>query len=105
MSLRAPNVMRWTRLMDKCLVVLETSPAALPSDRLLCQHIRLQHITEEFAMHLSAGETSSASDTSRAIHIHRAFKQELKEWRQHVADSWDGNSLFYPCFHRVPTGD
>lgn len=95
MSLRAPNVLRWTRLMDECLAVLENSPAALLSDRLLCQHIRLQHITEEFAMHLSAEETS-APEKSQAIQIqvtHRAFKRQLNEWRRNVGDGWDGDSL------------
>ncbi|RHZ63615.1 Zn(II)2Cys6 transcription factor domain-containing protein [Aspergillus thermomutatus] len=94
MSLRAPNVMRWTRLMDECLEVLETSPAALPSDKLLCRHIRLQHITEEFAMQLSAEETS-APEKSRAIQTqvtHRAFKRQLHEWRRNVADGWDAMS-------------
>jgi hypothetical protein len=66
MSLRAPNVMRWTRTMDECLEVLETSPAALPSDKVLCRHIRLQHITEEFEMQLSAEETYTP-DINRAI--------------------------------------
>lgn len=80
--------------MDECLEVLENSPAALLSDRLLCQHIRLQHITEEFAMHLSA-EEASAPEKSRAIQIqvtHRAFKRQLNEWRRTVGDGWDGNS-------------
>ncbi|GFF63561.1 hypothetical protein IFM47457_00409 [Aspergillus lentulus] len=92
MSLRAPNVMRWTRLMDECLEVLETSPAALPSDKVLCQHIRLQHITEEFAMRLSTEETSTL-DKSRAVRIqmtHREFKRQLNAWRKDVADGcWD----------------
>ncbi|GFF46782.1 hypothetical protein IFM61606_02648 [Aspergillus udagawae] len=104
MSLRAPNVMRWTRLMDECLEVLETSPVALPSDRLLCQHIRLQHITEEFVMHLSTEETS-APEKSRAIRIqvtHRAFKRQLNEWRRDVADGWDESlefSYFFSCLY------
>ncbi|PKX97285.1 uncharacterized protein P174DRAFT_418256 [Aspergillus novofumigatus IBT 16806] len=92
MSLRAPNIMRWTRLMDECLEVLETSPAALASDKVLCRHIRLQHITEDFAMQLSAEETSSPR-TTRAIQIqmtHHDFKRRLNEWRMDVADGcWD----------------
>ncbi|GES58780.1 Zn(II)2Cys6 transcription factor [Aspergillus terreus] len=104
MSLRAPNVMRWTRLMDECLEVLETSPAALPSDRLLCHHIRLQHITEEFAMRLSAEETS-APEKSRATQIqvtHRAFKRQLSEWRRNVADGCDESlefSYHFSCLY------
>jgi hypothetical protein len=103
MSLRAPNVMRWTRLMDKCLEVLETSPAALASDKVLCQHIRLQHITEEFAMQLSAEETSP--DKSRAIQnqmTHRELKRRLNEWRMDVADGcWDGKSSFPFVTHEL----
>ncbi|KAH2289034.1 hypothetical protein KXW02_006444 [Aspergillus fumigatus] len=91
MSLRAPNVMRWTRLKDECLEVLNTSPAALASDKVLWQHIQLQHITEEFAMQLSAKETSP--DRSRAVQTqlaHREFKRQLDEWRRGVADGcWD----------------
>jgi hypothetical protein len=97
MSLRDPNVMRWTRLMDECLEALENSPAALPSDKVLCRHIRLQHITEEFAMHSSAEETSP--DKSRAVQIqttHREFKRQLDEWHKDVADGcWDGKSSFF----------
>ncbi|KAG2415695.1 hypothetical protein HFD88_006886 [Aspergillus terreus] len=104
MSLRAPNVMRWTRLMDECLEVLETSPAALTSDRLLCHHIRLQHITEEFAMLMSSEETS-APERSRATQIqvtHRAFKRQLSEWRRNVADGWDESlefSYHFSCLY------
>ncbi|KAH1379132.1 hypothetical protein KXV31_005083 [Aspergillus fumigatus] len=97
MSLRAPNVMRWTRLKDECLEVLNTSPAALASDKVLWQHIQLQHITEEFAMQLSAKETSP--DRSRAVQTqlaHREFKRQLDEWRRGVADGcWDGKSSFF----------
>lgn len=95
MSLRAPNVMRWTRLKDECLEVLNTSPAALASDKVLWQHIQLQHITEEFAMQLSAKETSP--DRSRAVQTqlaHREFKRQLDEWRRGVADGcWDDNLM------------
>jgi hypothetical protein len=88
--------------MDECLEVLQTSPAALPSDKVLCRHIRLQHITEEFAMQFSAGETSSL-DKARAIQIqgtHRAFKRQLNEWRKDVADGcWDGKS-FPSCLNQ-----
>ncbi|KAL4783513.1 hypothetical protein BJX76DRAFT_251188 [Aspergillus varians] len=104
MSLHAPNVMRWTRTMDECLEVLETSPAALPSDKVLCRHIRLQHITEEFAMQLSAEEPSTL-DQNRVIQkevTHRTFKQQLDEWRTNVVDScWDGSLEFSYHFARL----
>ncbi|OJJ82728.1 Zn(II)2Cys6 transcription factor [Aspergillus glaucus CBS 516.65] len=93
MSLHAPNVMRWTRTMDECLEALETSTAAYPSDKVLCQHIRLQHITEEFALQLSL-EDSSAPIPTRAIQTqvtHRAFKRQLADWRTNIQDGvWNG---------------
>ncbi|GMG27072.1 unnamed protein product [Aspergillus oryzae] len=83
MSLRAPNVMRWTHCMDECLEILETSPDAFPSDKVLCQHIRLQRITEEAAMQLSLKDFS-ASRSSRAIQIQTSYvlsKRQLSDWR------------------------
>ncbi|KAL5685806.1 hypothetical protein EMGR_003727 [Emarellia grisea] len=104
MSLRAPNVMRWTRLKDECLEVLNTSPAALASDKVLWQHIQLQHITEEFAMQLSAKETSP--DRSRAVQTqlaHREFKRQLDEWRRGVADGcWDEPLTRILCLSLAP---
>ncbi|KAE8419711.1 hypothetical protein BDV36DRAFT_130925 [Aspergillus pseudocaelatus] len=93
MSLRAPNVMRWTHCMDECLEVLETSPDAFPSDRILCQHIRLQRIVEEAAMQLSL-KGASASLSSRAMHIQASYhlsKRQLCDWRNSIrGDGLDG---------------
>ncbi|KAL2844753.1 hypothetical protein BJY01DRAFT_248033 [Aspergillus pseudoustus] len=104
MSLQAPNVMRWTRTMDECLQVLENSPSALSSDKVLCAHIRLQHITEEFAMQLSAEETSSpvmTRATQRQV-THRASKQQLSEWYTNaISDTWDGSLEFSYHFSRL----
>ena len=86
MSLRTPNVMRWTHCMDDCLEVLETSPDAFPSDKILCQHIRLQRITEEAAMQLSL-KSSSASLASRTMQIqssYRSSKRQLCEWKNSI---------------------
>ncbi|KAE8316518.1 hypothetical protein BDV41DRAFT_573800 [Aspergillus transmontanensis] len=86
MSLRVPNVMRWTHCMDECLEILETSPDTFPSDKVLCQHIRLQRITEEAAMQLSLKD-SSASQWSRAIQIQTSYtlsKRQLSDWRNSI---------------------
>ncbi|RAQ43547.1 Zn(II)2Cys6 transcription factor [Aspergillus flavus] len=88
MSLRAPNVMRWTHCMDECLEILETSPDAFPSDKVLCQHIRLQRITEEAAMQLSL-QDFSASWSSRAIQIQTSYalsKRQLSDWRNSIRE-------------------
>ncbi|PIG79068.1 Zn(II)2Cys6 transcription factor [Aspergillus arachidicola] len=86
MSLRAPNVMRWTHCMDECLEILETSPDAFPSDKVLCQHIRLQQITEEAAMQLSLKDPSS-SRSLQAIQIQTLYtlsKRQLSDWRNSI---------------------
>jgi hypothetical protein len=36
--------------MNECLEALETSDKALPSDKILCQHVRLAKISEEIAI-------------------------------------------------------
>ncbi|KAK6814539.1 hypothetical protein RU639_009444 [Aspergillus parasiticus] len=93
MSLRAPNVMRWTHCMDECLEILETSPDAFPSDKVLCQHIRLQQITEEAAMQLSLKDPSS-SQSLQAIQIQTSYtlsKRQLSDWRNSIReDDFDG---------------
>lgn len=54
MILRRPILVRHTDYMKECIEILETSPDALPSDKILCQHVRIAHICEhistQFAM-------------------------------------------------------
>lgn len=61
--------------MDECLEVLTTSPAALASDRLLCAHVKLQHMLEEFETQLSPGLGPTAVEI-----IHKVAKRQLAEW-------------------------
>ncbi|KAI9847165.1 MAG: hypothetical protein M1837_003027 [Sclerophora amabilis] len=85
MSLQAPNVMRWTRYTDECLEALETSPAAFPSDKLFCQHVRLQHISEEFELQLLEGASAPKSIRETQAQVtHRAFKRQLADWTARV---------------------
>ena len=52
--------------MDECIEALETSPWALPSDKLLCKYIRLQRATDEHSRKVSASHLfRPASSTSR----------------------------------------
>ncbi|WPH04803.1 Hypothetical protein R9X50_00769900 [Acrodontium crateriforme] len=76
MALQTPNVMRWTRYMDECLEVLDMSPASLPSDKVLCLHVRLQHIVEDFEYQLS----SSVAGATAAGVTHRAFRRQIATW-------------------------
>ncbi|KAE8152199.1 hypothetical protein BDV25DRAFT_128204 [Aspergillus avenaceus] len=93
MSLQAPNVMRWTHCMDKCLKILETSPEALPSDIQLCHQVRLQHITEETSMQHTLKDTlaSARARTSR-VQESQAFSHQLINWRNSIPGGhWNGS--------------
>lgn len=80
--------------MDECLEALETSPAVVSTDKVLCQHIRLQHITEEFTLQLHLEDTT-APITTRAVQrtfARRAFERRLTSWRENTPDDvWNGN--------------
>lgn len=72
--------------MDECLEVLETSPAALASDKVLCAHIRLQHILEETEAQLPSTYGRIAMDIAR-----RVAKRQLAGWTA-TYSTWNGNS-------------
>ncbi|KAK2879360.1 hypothetical protein FQN49_000970, partial [Arthroderma sp. PD_2] len=108
MALHAPNVMRWTRYMDECLEALENSPAAFPSDKLFCQHIRLQHIIEEYELQLNWDNAAAASPTReiQAQVTHRAFKRQLLDWTNAVPkDCWNETLDFSRLFATLYIND
>lgn len=61
--------------MEECLEVLEASPAALASDKVLCAHIRLQHILEETEEQLSSAYGLRATGIA-----HKVAKRQLSGW-------------------------
>jgi hypothetical protein len=78
MALQTPNIIRWTRQLDECLEVLSVS------DKVLCAHVRLQHILEEFETQLASASSRTAVEVT-----HRVAKRQLAEWAS-VLDVWDG---------------
>jgi hypothetical protein len=50
MILRRPILLRFNDFMRECLETLESSEGALPSDKLLCQHIHHARILEDIAV-------------------------------------------------------
>ena len=86
--------------MDECLEALETSAVA-STDKLLCQLIRLQHITEEFTLQFQLEDTT-APIRIRAIQrnfARRAFEGQLTSWRENTPDDvWNGN---YDSLHFI----
>jgi hypothetical protein len=65
--------------MDECLEALSIS------NKVLCAHVRLQHILEEFEVQLSTASSPTAVEVT-----HRVAKRQLAEWAS-VLDNWDGN--------------
>lgn len=53
MGFRRPNLIRWTPFMAECVDFLYSSPDALPSDKLLCEWVKSQHIAENIGTQFS----------------------------------------------------
>ncbi|TIA32554.1 hypothetical protein D6C78_08151 [Aureobasidium pullulans] len=83
-AMQTPNIMRWTRQIEECLEVLEIHPANLASDKILCSHIRLQHILEDVEGQL---RSSVLGPTAMKV-TYRAFRRQLADWASSI-DIWN----------------
>jgi hypothetical protein len=95
MSLRRPILLRWQPYMDECLEMLENSPDAYPSDKTLCQWIKLQHIAEEVSFQFSMDDPTGSvalSDTKTQYAL-KGFKGQLDDWRKQVTDEQYGRKF------------
>ena len=74
--------------MDNCLEFFDTSPDATPSDKLLCEWVRNQHIAEEvgaqFAMDDPTAVVSIAD--SKVQFALKGFERDLEKWKSHLPD-------------------
>lgn len=84
MVLRRPILLRWTKYMEESVKMLETSSEALPSDKLLCQQVKMAHIGEnisvQFCMDDPAAEVSIAEP--KVIYALKIFENELHALRE-----------------------
>ncbi|GME22588.1 C6 transcription factor [Neofusicoccum parvum] len=62
MVLRRPMLLRWNQYMDECVSELESSPDALPSDKVLCYHVRLAAIAEDVASQFSMDDPAASAN-------------------------------------------
>ena len=72
--------------MADCIDVLENSPEALPSDKVLCQWVRSQHITEEVGTQFSMddpGANVSISDQKVQFAL-KGFERDLEKWSTQI---------------------
>ncbi|KAF2010676.1 hypothetical protein BU24DRAFT_427787 [Aaosphaeria arxii CBS 175.79] len=91
MVLRRPILLRWTKYMDESVKMLETSPDALPSDKLLVQHVKMAHIGEDISVSFSMDDPSAEVSISepKVIYALRRFEADLKQLRDENAQFLD----------------
>lgn len=102
LSLRRPNFIRWNAYLDECIKVLESAPETLPSDKLLCQHVKLMHINEEVGVRFSMDDPAAtiAISDPRVQFAIGAFEKRLDEWVKGVPRTqWDRKSS--ACMMRI----
>ncbi|PSK60329.1 hypothetical protein B9Z65_479 [Elsinoe australis] len=94
MSLRRPNLIRWSTYMQECIDFLETSPDALPSDRLFVEYVRLQKTCEDicvsFQMDDASATTISISDPKVSYTLD-VYEHKLKEWHSKLPEEYKSN--------------
>lgn len=86
MVLRRPNLIRWTNYMKECIEVLESHPDAAPSDKLFCQHIKIQRICEDIGLtFLMDDSTANVSITDPKVsYALNVLENKLKEWKENI---------------------
>ncbi len=96
MSLRRPNLLRWTSYMADCVEFLETSPEAVESDKAYCQWIRIQHIAEDVGIQLSLDDCSLNPGISdpKVQYTLKTFERQLAEWRAQLPKELDSRELY-----------
>ncbi|KAI9787848.1 MAG: hypothetical protein M1816_007415 [Peltula sp. TS41687] len=94
MSLRRPNLLRWTAYMGECVAFLESSAEALESDRKICRWVRVQHIADEVGEKLSMDDpcasVSLSDDTVRSAL--KGFENQLKDWYTQLPKELDDST-------------
>jgi hypothetical protein len=91
MVLRRPILLRWTNYMAESVRILETSPEALPSDRLLCQQVKMAHIGEKISVEFCMDDPSVevAISDPKVIYALKIFENELNGLREENASLGD----------------
>lgn len=85
MSLRHPAFVRWSVYVEECLDVLSSEPLALPTDKWLCDLIRIQHVAEDASVVFSMddpGAIVTFRDVKTQYQI-GGFRQRLEHWRRY----------------------
>ena len=86
MGLRRLNLIRWTPFMADCLDVLENSPEAAHSDKILCQWVRSQHIAEEVGNQFSMDDPSVSVNIAdpKIQYALKGFERDIERWSTQI---------------------
>ncbi|KAL4878311.1 hypothetical protein BJY04DRAFT_229860 [Aspergillus karnatakaensis] len=85
-ALRRPILLRWLPYMDECIEILENSPAALPSDRVMIQWAKLVRIIEEISSRFFADDLGSLSFSEAKFQFTlKAFEKQLEQWKRETS--------------------
>ena len=82
--------MRWTKYMEESVKILETSPEALQSDKILCQHVKMAHIGENISVQFCMDDPSVevAITEPKVAYALKIFENELEQLRSENAQLW-----------------
>ncbi|KAE8148076.1 hypothetical protein BDV25DRAFT_159017 [Aspergillus avenaceus] len=83
-SLRRTLLVRWTPYMDECIEILEKSPDALPTDRVMIQWAKLVHIIEEIHQQFCPDDTGTTITFSepKIQYTLKVFERQLEQLRR-----------------------
>ncbi|KAF3932629.1 hypothetical protein ABW19_dt0200584 [Dactylella cylindrospora] len=100
MSLRRPNLLRYAPYMGDCIEFIESSPEATVNDKVICQWIKLQRITEEvgiaFGYEDSVAKVNLAE--TRIQFALKGFERQLEEWEKNLPKECETKTLRLASF-------
>ena len=72
--------------MRECIEVLESHPDAFPSDKVFCQHVKIQHICEDIGLQfLMDDNTAQISITDpKVTYALDVLENQLKSWKENI---------------------
>ncbi|KAI9755793.1 MAG: hypothetical protein M4579_004156 [Chaenotheca gracillima] len=87
-SLRRPNLIRWSGFMQESVEVLESSAEAYRSDNLLCQFVRLQRVGEDISVQFSMDDPMALVGIAdpKTQYALKGFENQFDSWSRHLTE-------------------
>ncbi|KAI9890115.1 MAG: hypothetical protein M1814_004514 [Vezdaea aestivalis] len=94
------NLVQWIPYNDDCIDVLETSPDALPSDKYLCQWVKLQHVMEEVGTSFSMDDPFATAPISdpKVQYALRGFERQMTDWEAQITPEASHRRSMVPIY-------